>query len=132
MLMFNGTSRVHKRKRVYHVLSVTCVERVARSNRISESLWLSSLISSSSSTMSDIPALLLASLSPQSRKQAEQSLQSYSLQPAFVTHLLQLVLDGAQDRAVRLAGSVYLKNVVKLRWMEAVCDTNLLPRSRRL
>ncbi|THH15070.1 hypothetical protein EW146_g5342 [Bondarzewia mesenterica] len=68
--------------------------------------------------MSDIPALLLASLSPQTRKQSEQSLQRYSLQPAFVNHLLQLVLNGAQDRAVRLAGSVYLKNVVKMRWME--------------
>ena len=70
--------------------------------------------------MSDIPSLLLASLSPQTRKQAEQSLQAYSLQPSFVINLLQLVLNPAQDRAVRLAGSVYLKNVVKLRWTEDV------------
>ncbi|TFY54539.1 hypothetical protein EVG20_g9663 [Dentipellis fragilis] len=67
--------------------------------------------------MSDIPSLLLASLSPQTRKQAEQSLQTFSLQPSFVNHLLELVLNPAQDRAVRLAGSVYLKNVVKLRWL---------------
>jgi len=70
--------------------------------------------------MSDIPSLLLASLSPQTRKQAEHSLRIYSLQPSFVIHLLRLVLDPAQDRAVRLAGSVYLKNVVKLRWTEGV------------
>ncbi|KAI0321195.1 Cse1-domain-containing protein [Amylostereum chailletii] len=68
--------------------------------------------------MSDIPTLLLASLNPQTRKQAEQSLQTFSRQPTFLVNLLQLVLNPAQDRAVRLAGSVYLKNVVKLGWME--------------
>ncbi|KAI0055486.1 Cse1-domain-containing protein [Artomyces pyxidatus] len=68
--------------------------------------------------MADIPSLLLASLSPQTRKQAEISLQAFSRQPAFLTNLLQLVLNPTQDRAVRLAGSVYLKNVVKLGWMD--------------
>ncbi|KAI0296781.1 armadillo-type protein [Multifurca ochricompacta] len=68
--------------------------------------------------MSDIPKLLLYSLNPQSRKQAEQSLEAYSRQPAFVIHLLQLVLDVTQDNAVRLAASVYLKNTVKLGWLE--------------
>ncbi|KAI0045803.1 importin alpha re-exporter [Auriscalpium vulgare] len=67
---------------------------------------------------SDIPSLLLASLSPQSRKQAEQSLQTFSRQSNFLSHLLQLVLNPAQDGAVRLAGAVYLKNVVKQRWDE--------------
>ena len=66
--------------------------------------------------MAELPSLLLASLRPDSRKQAEQSLQSLSLQPGFLTHLLSLVLQSAQDRAVRLAGSVYLKNLVKSRW----------------
>ncbi|KAI0262819.1 Cse1-domain-containing protein [Gloeopeniophorella convolvens] len=68
--------------------------------------------------MSDIPKLLLDSLNPQTRKQAEQALVSYSRQPAFVVHLLQLVLNATQDRAVRLAASVYLKNTVKLGWMD--------------
>ncbi|PIL29858.1 hypothetical protein GSI_08065 [Ganoderma sinense ZZ0214-1] len=66
--------------------------------------------------MAELPSLLLASLRPDSRKQAEQSLHSLSLQPGFLTHLLSLVLQSAQDRAVRLAGSVYLKNLIKSRW----------------
>lgn len=70
--------------------------------------------------MADIPSLLLASLDPHNRKQAEQSLQAYSLQPAFTTNLLQLVLAPSQNRAVRLAGSVYLKNLVKGRWFDDV------------
>ncbi|KAH6910802.1 importin alpha re-exporter [Coprinopsis sp. MPI-PUGE-AT-0042] len=68
--------------------------------------------------MADLPTLLRASLEPQNRKQAEQSLNSLSIQPGFLTHLLGLVLETGQDRAVRLAGSVYLKNIAKLRWEE--------------
>ncbi|KIM38838.1 hypothetical protein M413DRAFT_75629 [Hebeloma cylindrosporum] len=70
--------------------------------------------------MADISTLLLASLNPQSRKQAEQSLTALSIQPGFLTHLLRLVLNPSQDRAVRLSGSIYLKNITKLRWEEDV------------
>ncbi|KAI0648900.1 Cse1-domain-containing protein [Trametes meyenii] len=63
-----------------------------------------------------LPSLLLASLNPASRKQAEQSLHSLSVQPGFLAHLLTLVLQPSQDRAVRLAASVYLKNIIKSRW----------------
>lgn len=66
--------------------------------------------------MAELPSLLLASLNPSTRKQAEQNLQSLSLQPGFLTHLLTLVLQSSQDRAVRLAASVYLKNLIKSRW----------------
>ena len=66
--------------------------------------------------MSDLSALLLASLVPATRKHAEQSLAAISLQPAFLPHLLALVLDPARDRGVRLAGSVFFKNVIKRRW----------------
>ena len=72
--------------------------------------------------MSDIPKLLLDSLNPNTRKQAEQSLAAYRRQPAFVVHLLQLILDASNDNAVRLAASVYLKNTVRLGWLEDVCD----------
>jgi Importin-beta N-terminal domain len=72
--------------------------------------------------MSDIPKLLLDSLNPGTRKHAEQSLATYSRQPAFVVHLLQLILDASNDGAVRLAASVYLKNTVRLGWLEDVCD----------
>jgi hypothetical protein len=70
--------------------------------------------------MSDIPKLLLDSLNPHTRKQAEHALDAYSRQPAFVVHLLQLVLATTNDTAVRLAASVYLKNRVKLGWLEDV------------
>lgn len=66
--------------------------------------------------MSEIPGLLLASLNPSTRKEAETNLQALSLQPGFLSVLLRLVLEQSQDRPVRLAGSVYLKNVVKNRW----------------
>ncbi|KAG7096402.1 hypothetical protein E1B28_003845 [Marasmius oreades] len=70
--------------------------------------------------MADLPNLLLASLNPTTRKQAEQNLNALSEQPGFLPHLLQLVLDQSADRAVRLSASVYLKNLVKLRWEEDV------------
>lgn len=71
---------------------------------------------SSTSTMSDLPALLLASLNPQTRKEAEASLANISLQPGFLPHLLRLALEPSQDRSVRLSASVFFKNVVKNRW----------------
>lgn len=66
----------------------------------------------------DLSTLLQASLNPATRKQAETELQNVSVQPGFLTHLLQLVLNSGGDRAVRLAGSVYLKNIAKMRWVE--------------
>ena len=68
------------------------------------------------SKMSDVPQLLLASLSPSTRKQAEQSLATHSTQASFPLSLLRIALDSSQDRSVRLAGSVYLKNTIKSRW----------------
>jgi hypothetical protein len=70
--------------------------------------------------MSDIPILLLESLNPRTRKKSEQALDAYSRQPAFVVHLLQLALATSNDTAVRLAAGVYLKNRVKLGWLDDV------------
>lgn len=70
--------------------------------------------------MSELPALLLSSLSPATRKQAEQNLHILATQPGFLALLLRLILDPSQDRAVRLAGSVFFKNVVRRKW-EEVC-----------
>ncbi|KAJ6621313.1 importin alpha re-exporter [Mycena sp. CBHHK59/15] len=70
--------------------------------------------------MSDLPSLLLASLNPATRKTAEQSLNNLSVQQGFLSHLLCLILDSTKDRPVRLAGSVFLKNIAKLRWEEDV------------
>lgn len=76
--------------------------------------------------MADISTLLLASLQPDTRKQAEHSLQELSIQPGFLTHLLGLILQPSQDRAVRLAGAVYLKNITKLRWEEVRSMSRIL------
>ncbi|KAF9259931.1 Cse1-domain-containing protein [Marasmius fiardii PR-910] len=70
--------------------------------------------------MADLPNLLIASLNPSTRKEAEQNLNALSEQPGFLPHILRLVLDQSADRAVRLSASVYLKNLVKLRWEEDV------------
>ena len=72
--------------------------------------------------MADLPALLQASLNPETRKVAEHNLFNISLQPGFLSHLLLLILEPTQDRATRLAGAVYLKNVAKLRWEEVCSD----------
>lgn len=72
--------------------------------------------------MADLPMLLQASLSPDTRRQAEQSLSTLSTEPGFLCTLLQLVLTPTQDKNIRLAGSVLLKNSVKRRW-EEVCTS---------
>jgi exportin-2 (importin alpha re-exporter) len=71
--------------------------------------------------MASLPALLQASLSPDTRKQAEATLNQLCTDTSFLSHLLRLVLDTTQDRAIRLAGSIFLKNVVKTKWDE-VCS----------
>jgi hypothetical protein len=68
--------------------------------------------------MADLAALLQASLIPDTRKQAEVALKQISVQPGFLPHLLQLVLDHSKEMSVRLAGSIYLKNIAKLSWDE--------------
>jgi exportin-2 (importin alpha re-exporter) len=68
--------------------------------------------------MADLGALLQASLSPASRKQAEHTLHALPSEPGFLPHLLNLVLDQSKDWAVRLAGGIYLKNLAKHRWDE--------------
>ncbi|KAJ7050487.1 importin alpha re-exporter [Mycena amicta] len=70
--------------------------------------------------MSNLATLLQASLAPSTRKEAEQQLTQLSHQPGFLSHILRLSLDSTQDRPVRLAASVFLKNIAKLRWEEDV------------
>ncbi|KAL0945218.1 hypothetical protein HGRIS_000730 [Hohenbuehelia grisea] len=68
--------------------------------------------------MADLPALLTASLQPSQRKQAEQTLQSLSGQPGFLSSLLRLILEPSLERSVRLAGGIYIKNIAKHQWDE--------------
>ena len=72
--------------------------------------------------MASLPALLQASLSPDTRKQAEATLNQLCANTSFLSHLLRLVLDTTQDRAIRLAGSIFLKNVVKTKWEDVRSD----------
>jgi len=70
----------------------------------------------------DLPALLRASLDPSTRREAEHRLKELASAPGFVTTLLQFVVGSggvaAVDRPIRLAGAVYLKNVVKRNWVD--------------
>ena len=70
--------------------------------------------------MADLPNILVASLKPDTRKEAEKALTVISNQPGFLGGLLQLILNSSQDRSARLAASIYLKNIAKTRW-EEVC-----------
>ncbi len=74
----------------------------------------------------DFPALLRASLDPSSRREAEHRLKELAGAPVFLPTLLQFVVGSggtvggvaAVDRSIRLAGAVYLKNVVKRNWVD--------------
>jgi exportin-2 (importin alpha re-exporter) len=68
--------------------------------------------------MAELPHLLQATFSPDTRKKAETSLDALASHPGFLPHVLRLVLDTAQDRAVRLAACILLKNDIKKRWDE--------------
>ncbi|OBZ72875.1 Importin-alpha re-exporter [Grifola frondosa] len=76
--------------------------------------------------MAELPSLLLASLNPSTRKQAENNLKTLSVKSGFLSLLLRLALDQPQDRAIRLAGSVYLKNVIKSRWEDVRSSASFL------
>ncbi|KAB5591103.1 Vegetative incompatibility protein HET-E-1 [Ceratobasidium theobromae] len=80
----------------------------------------------SRSTMS-VPDLLLGSLDPSTRQQAEKQLGEAAKQAGFVPHLLGIVLDKAQRSEVRMAAAVYLKNAARRRWAdeeEAIPDND--------
>jgi exportin-2 (importin alpha re-exporter) len=68
--------------------------------------------------MSSIPAILQASLEPQTRQVAEKQLEELSSQPGFVILLIQIVLDNIQTPQARQAAAVYFKNTIKRRWSD--------------
>ena len=72
----------------------------------------------SSITPFDIQDLLLASLQPDSRKQAELSLNTLTSQAGFAVLLLTFLVDTNKDFSARLSGSILLKNTVKERWKD--------------
>ncbi|KAF8596041.1 hypothetical protein BDV93DRAFT_79575 [Ceratobasidium sp. AG-I] len=66
----------------------------------------------------EIPQLLLGSLDPNTRQQAEKQLSQAATQTGFLPHLLSIVLDNAQRSEVRMAAAVYLKNAARRRWSD--------------
>lgn len=68
-------------------------------------------------SLETIPRYLAESLNPQNAKQAESHLRSIESQPQFAINLLHVVASTNLDLSVRLAGAVFLKNLVKRKWV---------------
>ncbi|BFG15638.1 hypothetical protein CerSpe_019120 [Prunus speciosa] len=69
----------------------------------------------------DLPGLaviLQAALSPNpdERKAAEQSLNQFQYTPQHLVRLLQIIVDGNCDMAVRQVGSIHFKNFIAKNW----------------
>lgn len=64
-----------------------------------------------------IPQYLRESLDPRNAKQAEAHLRSIESQPQFAVNLLHVVASTNLEAAVRLAGALFLKNLVKRKWV---------------
>uniref|UniRef100_A0A2P2IMB8 Uncharacterized protein MANES_04G061600 n=1 Tax=Rhizophora mucronata TaxID=61149 RepID=A0A2P2IMB8_RHIMU len=69
----------------------------------------------------DLPSLaviLQAALSPNpdERKAAEQSLNQFQYMPQHLVRLLQIIVDGNSDMAVRQVASIHFKNFVAKNW----------------
>ncbi|KAJ3675691.1 hypothetical protein LUZ60_004733 [Juncus effusus] len=69
----------------------------------------------------DLPSLALvlrAALShiPEERKAAEQSLEQFQYTPEHLVRLLQIIIDGNCDLAVRQVASIHFKNFVAKNW----------------
>lgn len=68
-------------------------------------------------SLESIPQYLKDSLDPRNAKQAEGHLRSIESQPQFAINLLHVVASTNLDPAVRLAGALFLKNLVKRKWV---------------
>jgi hypothetical protein len=65
---------------------------------------------------SSLLQVLEATLQPHERQAAERKLDEFSKVPEFTPCLLQIVLDGQANLAVRQAGAIYLKNMIMKYW----------------
>ncbi|EGW35169.1 uncharacterized protein SPAPADRAFT_48204 [Spathaspora passalidarum NRRL Y-27907] len=78
-------------------------------------------------SLESIPTYLEQSLSPQYAKQAEKLLRSIENQPGFAINLLHVIASTNLPQAVRLAGAVFLKNLVRRKWIDEDGSNYLLP-----
>lgn len=68
-------------------------------------------------TLESIPLYLKQSLDPHHAKLAEAQLKSIELQPHFAINLLHVVASTNLDASVRLASALFLKNLVRRKWV---------------
>lgn len=68
-------------------------------------------------SLESIPIFLKESLDPRNAKQAEAQLRSIETQPHFAINLLHVVASTNLDASVRLAAALFLKNLVKRKWV---------------
>ncbi|KAD0994770.1 hypothetical protein E3N88_43444 [Mikania micrantha] len=68
--------------------------------------------------LQNLAVILKAALSPNpaERKAAEDSLNQYQYTPQHLVRLLQIVVDGSCDLAVRQAASIHFKNFIAKNW----------------
>ncbi|QRV98526.1 exportin-2 [Ceratobasidium sp. AG-Ba] len=78
-----------------------------------------------------VPQLLLGSLNPSTRQQAEKQLAQAAAQPGFLPHLLGIVLAKDQLAEVRMAAAVYFKNAAKRRWGDEA-DEGTVPEADKI
>lgn len=78
-------------------------------------------------TLESIPLYLKQSLDPNHAKLAEAQLKSIETQPHFAINLLHVVASTNLDASVRLAGALFLKNLVKRKWVNEDGDYLLHP-----
>ncbi|RLV92555.1 Importin alpha re-exporter [Spathaspora sp. JA1] len=78
-------------------------------------------------SLESITAYLEQSLSPQYAKEAEKLLRSIESQPGFAINLLHIIASTNISHSIRLAGAVFLKNLVRRKWIDEDGTNYLLP-----
>lgn len=68
--------------------------------------------------MEAIAQLLQQSLAASTAKSAEQELRQYETQPGFPLEVLHVVASNQIDHNVRLAGSLFFKNLIRRKWTD--------------
>lgn len=75
------------------------------------------LLKMAENSLESIPSYLKESLDPRNAKHAEAQLRSIEVQPHFAINLLHVVASSNLDPSVRLAGALFLKNLIKRKWV---------------
>ncbi|KAG7713014.1 hypothetical protein KL949_005308 [Ogataea haglerorum] len=82
--------------------------------------------------IASVSQLLAQSLSPSTAKLAEKSLRSVEDQQGFPSTLLHVVAANDLSSSVRLAGSLYFKNLIKRKWIDETGVYRLHPEDVKM